>query len=843
MKALRVVVASPGDVQRERDAVAKVVEDLNRGVAADRGLHLQLYRWETDIYPGLHADGPQGLIDPILRIEECDLLIGIFWKRFGTPTAHAQSGTKHELQRGYEAWQRSGRPQIMVYFNQKPYSPQSPAETEQWGRVLRFREEFPKEGLWWSYKGRPQFEELLRRHITNYVRERWSLPPPGDERSGSAPESTPQPTNPDWELSIASGEPGFQPPLRVEQRTRDLMLAAFGDQNLKLADALSQHLAENLDDIRERYRSGRHTTALEELRALRSYPTWDALDHIVRARILRTLAIYELQAETVEAQCKALLEEAHELDPKGDDSAARGVFAYRAGHMDEALRLTEQTRTLPAFNFHCALLLELGCLEQAVTRLQTLPPGIEPDAETLRLQGMAALLQGDAAGARALLEEAYTAQPHWHTVREFRAIADFWGACAPAALDGNNPLVPHPFQLELLRQDDEARARLSRAAEELAQLAAELEGDPQARWRCRFWCFLCVVHTLEAGDQAKESFRELLDLDWGHPLALLWGLAKQVLFDRERAEQALRAVTPENKRYLDQAGLLCALLIEAGKANEALAILDEARARFVQADAQPGWRHWRVHALLATGQVDVAEEEGRNETDAAHRRRLLSVCAYQRFEDSGEWRPWFDFLDHAYRESGVFSYLIEACRLKARAGEWEYIRQHRDVLLARAATAATVYLSAWAAWHGPDSRQCLQLLDDYAGVFPGHTLPEDLQRLRVACLRRLGLLNEAIEFAREHHAKERSWSSLFALLDAQAHQGDYQGVAASARELLSLAGGEADRRFAETVEKLLWISARLARALRLPLEQMSRRLSASVYKATHRLVLAARARA
>jgi len=68
VRILRVVVASPGDVQGERDRVPIVVDELNRGVAADRGLGLHVYRWETDAYPGFHAEGPQALIDPILRL-------------------------------------------------------------------------------------------------------------------------------------------------------------------------------------------------------------------------------------------------------------------------------------------------------------------------------------------------------------------------------------------------------------------------------------------------------------------------------------------------------------------------------------------------------------------------------------------------------------------------------------------------------------------------------------------------------------------------------------------------------------------------------------------------------
>jgi HEAT repeat protein len=172
-RILRVVVASPSDVQAERDILPTVIDELNRGIAAERNLLLELLRWETDAYPGFHPDGPQGLIDPALKIEDCDILIGIFWKRFGTPTEDAQSGTEHEILHACEARQRNHRPQIMVYFNQKAYTPTSKEEIDQWGKVLKFKESFPKEGLWWQYKGKAQFERLLRNHLTQLIRHEY----------------------------------------------------------------------------------------------------------------------------------------------------------------------------------------------------------------------------------------------------------------------------------------------------------------------------------------------------------------------------------------------------------------------------------------------------------------------------------------------------------------------------------------------------------------------------------------------------------------------------------------------------------------------------------------------
>jgi hypothetical protein len=150
-KTLRVILASPGDVQPERGVLPGVIDELNRFLARDRNLHLELYRWETDAFPGFHPEGPQGLIDPVLRIEDSDLLIGIFWRRFGTPTKSAGSGAEHEFLTAYEAWKKVGRPQIMMYFKAAPYSPKTREETEQWGKVLDFKANFPKEGLWWPF--------------------------------------------------------------------------------------------------------------------------------------------------------------------------------------------------------------------------------------------------------------------------------------------------------------------------------------------------------------------------------------------------------------------------------------------------------------------------------------------------------------------------------------------------------------------------------------------------------------------------------------------------------------------------------------------------------------------
>jgi NAD-dependent SIR2 family protein deacetylase len=172
LRVLRIVVASPGDVAAERRVMPIVIGDL-KPIAAEHGLQLDLRTWETDAYPGFHPGGPQGQIDAALDVEDCDVLIGIFWKRFGTPVKDSKSGTAHEFQLAYKAWKQDGRPHIMVYFNEKAYAPRSTEELQQWQEVLNFKNNFPREGLWWPYKGKNEFERLVRSDLTRFILDRY----------------------------------------------------------------------------------------------------------------------------------------------------------------------------------------------------------------------------------------------------------------------------------------------------------------------------------------------------------------------------------------------------------------------------------------------------------------------------------------------------------------------------------------------------------------------------------------------------------------------------------------------------------------------------------------------
>jgi hypothetical protein len=168
-RVIRIVVASPGDVQPERDILAdSVIPELNKGIAKSLNLLLELDRWETDTYPGFHIDGPQGLIDEILRIDQCDILIGIFWKRFGKTIKSGETGTEHEFMTAYDAWKNQGKPEIMMYFKEEKFLPTS-QDIAQYAKVLEFKANFPDEGLYGKFLDEDDFERTIRQHLARVL--------------------------------------------------------------------------------------------------------------------------------------------------------------------------------------------------------------------------------------------------------------------------------------------------------------------------------------------------------------------------------------------------------------------------------------------------------------------------------------------------------------------------------------------------------------------------------------------------------------------------------------------------------------------------------------------------
>jgi hypothetical protein len=170
-RTLRVFVASPSDVAEERKALKRLVRDINDVLTyldPGRNLHIELVGYETDSYPDLGS--PQDVINRQIPVDY-EIFVGIMWKRCGTPTATAPSGTIEEYRRACEKRMKGSLPRIMFYFCDESIALPSEEDLTQLSEVLKFRREVNEIGLTSSFPTHAEFTEHVRGGLLRAIRD------------------------------------------------------------------------------------------------------------------------------------------------------------------------------------------------------------------------------------------------------------------------------------------------------------------------------------------------------------------------------------------------------------------------------------------------------------------------------------------------------------------------------------------------------------------------------------------------------------------------------------------------------------------------------------------------
>jgi hypothetical protein len=152
----RILIASPGDVEKERNQISNAINDWNCVHSESHGKVLLPVRWETHAKPG--AGRAQELINEQL-VKKCDLLIGIFWTRLGSPTGEHSSGTVEEI----EEFLSAGKP-VMLYFSNKDIP--SDVNLEQLQLLRDFKSKMKDRCLFFEYNDLIELKDHVSRHIS-----------------------------------------------------------------------------------------------------------------------------------------------------------------------------------------------------------------------------------------------------------------------------------------------------------------------------------------------------------------------------------------------------------------------------------------------------------------------------------------------------------------------------------------------------------------------------------------------------------------------------------------------------------------------------------------------------
>ena len=161
-KIYKVFIASPSDVAKERNVVRNVISRWNAINAESQGAVLLPVGWDTHSAPDSGKIAQDYINEEIL--DKCDILIGIFWSKVGSPTKNFDSGTIEEITRHV-----SSRKLAMLYFSKKSLPPD--VDTEQLNKVREFKKIYQGGPLYGEFESEYDLFEKLYDHIQIKMKE------------------------------------------------------------------------------------------------------------------------------------------------------------------------------------------------------------------------------------------------------------------------------------------------------------------------------------------------------------------------------------------------------------------------------------------------------------------------------------------------------------------------------------------------------------------------------------------------------------------------------------------------------------------------------------------------
>lgn len=150
-KVYKVFIASPSDVQTECGIVKSVLARWNSIHSQDTKIVFLPITWETNAAPELGRSAQDYINEEIL--DKCDILIGVFWTKIGTPTKQYASGSVEEVYRS-----AAGHKLTMLYFSQKPLPPET--NTDQLKQLRNFKNSI-EPSFYMEYSNEAEFESKL----------------------------------------------------------------------------------------------------------------------------------------------------------------------------------------------------------------------------------------------------------------------------------------------------------------------------------------------------------------------------------------------------------------------------------------------------------------------------------------------------------------------------------------------------------------------------------------------------------------------------------------------------------------------------------------------------------
>lgn len=158
--AYDLLISCPSDVAEYVDLLEQEVLRFNSFYGRSNNIIVRTRHWSRDAYATLAAPPQESLNQQI--VDSSDMVLGVFWTRFGTKTENYGSGTEEEIER-----MLAMKKQVFLYFLDKPIHP-SKIEPEQYKKIQAFMETCKRKGIFFRVSDENALRDKFRADLELY---------------------------------------------------------------------------------------------------------------------------------------------------------------------------------------------------------------------------------------------------------------------------------------------------------------------------------------------------------------------------------------------------------------------------------------------------------------------------------------------------------------------------------------------------------------------------------------------------------------------------------------------------------------------------------------------------
>lgn len=157
-----IIVSCPSDVQDEKEAINRVIGEINQYSIERHQMMFRVKNWLTDVDSEI-GEPAQEHINKTL-VDKCDILVGIFKTRLGTPTKVANSGTEEEIDR----FVKQGK-KCFLYFATTANINLTNLNVEQLTKLNEFRKKCESNSLYKTFDSIDALYDVFKSDLNLYI--------------------------------------------------------------------------------------------------------------------------------------------------------------------------------------------------------------------------------------------------------------------------------------------------------------------------------------------------------------------------------------------------------------------------------------------------------------------------------------------------------------------------------------------------------------------------------------------------------------------------------------------------------------------------------------------------